>query len=320
MCQEPDGRIHPSDNVKVAQWGDMVSTYSEKTGRLYVHGTSFPRKHTPQQYYFHSVQSIAGTLTRAHKVRLWDLRRNLSPRETARLFGFPETFRLPRSQYNSLFGNSVAVPCVKFACSKVLDGTERTHIDLCSGIGGFSIGVRSFAPQIKCIGFSEIFKPAIDCYLDNFPCTPSLGDLQQIDSFPKCDLLTAGFPCQPFSTANSLLPNNLHKSADFFHTVLLAIRKTECTRIILENVATFLTVGKDKWSVMKSVLVDELGFKLEWGVLDACDFGVPQKRKRLFIVGKRNGSALLPLAYEPSLPRPTIKDILDKEVPNKSIA
>jgi site-specific DNA-cytosine methylase len=294
------------DGERVVQWEGMESIYNSGTGRIWLSSTSVPKKHTPQQFYFHCVNSTAGTLTRAHKVKLWDRRRLLTPRETARLFGYPEDFSLPARQYNRLFGNSVAIPCVRYALSLVLDGSERTHVDMCSGIGGFSVAASSFG--LKCVGFSEIFRPAIECYLTNFPGTPAIGDAKNVESVPRCDLLTAGFPCQPFSNANSITSLDKHDNIDFYKTIVEAIRKSECTKIVLENVSNFLTVGRERWYDLKRSLTD-LGFHVEACVLDASDFGVPQKRKRVFIVGKRGTP---PLPFDPpSLPSDRKAKILD---------
>lgn len=298
----------PQDGVRVAQWEGASSVYFAETGRLWVHNHT-SRKHAKQEFYFHSVNSVAGTLTCAHPIKLWDLRRCLTPRETARLQGFPDSFVLPQHCYNRLFGNAVAIPCATYACSRVLDGSEKTHFDLCAGIGGFAIAAHSVNPNVQCVGFSEIIPSAVDCYRANFPHAPLFGDATAIEHFPKCDLLTAGFPCQPFSNANPHKMNKEHQHVDFYKTVLGAIQSTECTRIVLENVANFLTVGNSRWGEMKSVLTD-LGFKVNTCVLNAKDHGLPQNRKRVYIVG-RKGELPLPFSVEPG-EATTIASILEE--------
>ena len=121
------------DGVCVPQWDGTSSIYLKRRAKLWVHDHT-PRRHALQEFYFHSIESVAGTLTASHPIKLWDLKRRLSPRETARLQGFPEEFILPRCSYNKLIGNAVAVPCATHALSRVLDGSEKTYVDLCAGI------------------------------------------------------------------------------------------------------------------------------------------------------------------------------------------
>ena len=240
----------PRDGIRVPQWEGASSVYFETTGRLWVHNHR-RRKNALQEFYFHSADSVCGTLTGSHPIKLWDLRRRLMDRELARLQGFPEEFLLPSRSAVKLFGNAVCVPCAEHACSRVLDGTERTHIDLCAGIGGFHIAARNVVPSLRCVGFSEIHPSAIRCYTDNFPDTPSLGDATALSSPPECDLLTAGFPCQPFSNAYSGKRGGApHPCVDFFETVLECVERSGCSRVVLENVPNFVTVGMERMEKM----------------------------------------------------------------------
>lgn len=275
------------DGKRVEQWDGMFSVYYKRTGKMWVHDVS-PRKSSQQELYFHSIDSTAGTLTRTHPIKLWDLRRCLTARETARLQGFPESFHLPTTCYNQLFGNAVAVPCAEYAMSCVLDGRERTYLDICSGIGGFSVAAKTVVPSMTCVGFSEIRRAAIACYEHNFPGVVSLGDARKVVDWPQADAVFAGFPCQPFSTANPHKNAQTHNAADFFEVILYAIRSSGCTRVVLENVCNLMTVGRTQWESLQNGLM-ELGFNLEYGVLRADCFGLPQTRKRLYVVGKRGG-------------------------------
>jgi site-specific DNA-cytosine methylase len=291
---------NPKDGERVPQGPGYASVYYSTTGRLWVHNDD-ARRQAVQELYFYASWGRTGALTCSHPVKLWDVGRRLTARETARLQGFPESFQLPHTRFVRLFGNAVAVPCAKYACSRVLDGSERTHVDLCAGIGGFTLAAR-----LRCVGFSEVFPAAIECYTRNFPNVPQLGDATTA-TYPRCDLLTAGFPCQPFSGNNSRSRRTGHHAIDFYKLVLRAVRDTRCTRLVFENVPKLLTVGASRWQRLRTSL-EELGFQLEVAILDAADFGLPQHRPRLFIVG-RKGDRPKPFRA-PSRPSATLKDVM----------
>ena len=306
-----------ADGGRVEQWVNGISQYYADSGRLWVVKDN-KRRHMYQQHFYHSVNSVASTLICAHPLKLWDLRRYATPRETARLQGFPESFTLPATRYNKLFGNAVAVSCARFAASHVCDETEEIRfVDVCAGIGGFHLGVTGACPRAKCVGFSEICPAATACYRANFPDAPVLGDATQA-AWPACDLLCAGFPCQPFSTCNTRTGREEHANRDFFLVVLDALRATGATRVVLENVPTLVFHGAERWAELQHTLSSELGFAIDYAVLNAHDFGLPQKRKRLYIVGRRDGVLPRPLEADKPVPeaRPTLETILDAQCPS----
>lgn len=297
--------------ARVPQGPRHFSVYDEASGRLWVHDDS-PRKSGAQHLYFYSIHSVTGTLTCSHPIKLWDLMRTLTPRETARLQGFPDVFITPDLHYNQLLGNAVSVPCAAHACSLVLDASERiTYIDMCAGIGGFSYAVREVCPHVVGVGFSEIKQDAVRCFSANFPSVPALGDATQVDSWPTCDLLTAGFPCQPFSRATHPRHRACHEDVDFFKVVLHALKKTSAKRFVFENVMALQTVGVHTWTTLQNML-KSMGFAITYRVLDSVDFGLPQHRKRLYIVGRRDGVVLRPWGACRLGRRATLKDIIDK--------
>lgn len=301
-----------ADGVRVRQWENATSVYFASSGRLWVHNDT-ARKQALQELYFHSMDSVCNTLTCAHAIKFWDLERHATPRELLRLQGFPEWFLPPLSCATRLVGNAVAVPCAAHACSCVVDRDEPevTHVDLCAGIGGFTCAMRTACPGTRCVGFSEVNAAAIKSYRHNFPDVPELGDAEGDDgAWPACDVLTAGFPCQPFSSANSRARRDAHAKRDFFQTVVTVIKKTNAQRVVLENVQNLLTVGRARFDDMAAQLA-ALGFALEFAVLNAKDFGVPQHRKRVYIVGRRDGGVIRPLSRYPSVPETRIRDIVD---------
>jgi site-specific DNA-cytosine methylase len=278
------------DGQRVRQWPGAHSVYTRSTGRLWVHNDT-PRKQSFQELYFHSVDSVCNTLTCSHTVKFWDLRRHATPRETLRIQGFPDSFVAPTAKVVRLVGNAVCVPVARHACSCIVARREAVaHVDVCAGIGGFSVAMRQACPRTRCVGFSEVDPAATRCFQDNVPHAPALGDAERA-AWPPCDVLTAGFPCQPFSSAQTNYGMDVHGARDFFHLVLRAIRRTGAQRIVLENVSTLLTVGKLRFDRMIRSL-RAMGFVTQHAVLDAAVFGVPQSRKRLFVVGRRDGGKM----------------------------
>ena len=295
--------------VRVVQWEGALSVYFANTGRLWVHNTK-PRKQGLQELQFYSVDSSVGTLTCGHRIKLWDRRRYLTVRETARVQGFPEDMVLPETRFNRLFGNAVCVRCAAFALSTVVDEGEAVrHLDLCAGIGGFSFALREVAPASTTVGFSEIMPAAVQCYRANFPDVPGLGDATARDrTWPTCDLVTAGFPCQPFSNCNSEERRVAHKSRDFFETVLDVVGKTGADRVVLENVPNIRANGDGRFERLLACL-REAGFYVDYAVLDSKDSHVPQQRRRIYIVA-RKGTPPRPLS-RPSLPPTLLRTILE---------
>lgn len=299
--------------VRVAQGAGAWSVYFEATGRLWVHNDTV-RKQAFQELYFYSRRSKVGTLTCSHPVKLWDEQRHLSPRETARVQGFPDHMVLPRTNHNRLFGNAVSVGCAAHALSRVVSPNEAVrHVDLCAGLGGFSFALASITDRAATVGFSEVISTAIECYQENFPCVPALGDARTA-TWPECDLITAGFPCQPFSVSNSKRRRDGHTNRDFYQTVLRAISVSRATRVVLENVSSFQTVGKEKFDLIVETLRSD-GFHVSCEVLNSRDAGVPQERKRLYIVASKLGQPRPWDRPRVASPGVTLGDILETHTP-----
>jgi site-specific DNA-cytosine methylase len=302
-----------ADGQRVLQWEGASSVYFAATGRLWVHNHT-PRKQAYQELYFHAVGSVCGTLTCSHVLKFWDLRRHATPREMCRIQGFPENFLPPRTRVARLVGNAVAVPCAVHACSCVVATHEElVHLDVCAGMGGFSCAMRAACPRTRCAGFSEVMPAAVACFRSNFPGAPGLGDATTVDAWPRADVLTAGFPCQPFSCANTRVRRAKHSKRDFFQVVLDAIRSSQATRIVLENVPSLMSTGLEQWNNLLDELQGPLGFVCDYTVLNALDFGLPQHRKRLYLVGRCDGVPLLRLNDFVPSDVATLRSILTRE-------
>ena len=165
-----------------------------------------------------------------------------------------------------------------------------TFIDLFAGIGGTRLAFEESG--MECVFSSEWNVHAQYVYEANFLDRPH-GDITAINasSIPKFDILVAGFPCQPFSSIG-LGQGFAHKTqGTLFFDICRILEQKKPRAFLLENVVGLLTNDRGKtFKTIQSSLLD-LGYKLEYRVLDSSYFGVPQKRRRLYIVGFRTKTA-----------------------------
>jgi DNA (cytosine-5)-methyltransferase 1 len=143
-----------------------------------------------------------------------------------------------------------------------------------------------------CIGYSEIDKYAIQVYQKHFPNHKNYGDITKIeaDNLPDFDFLCGGFPCQSFSIAGKRKGFEDTRGTLFFD--IARILKAKRPRLLLlENVKGLLS--HDNGDTFKTIIstLDELGYDLQWQVLNSKNFGVPQNRERVFIVGHLRGTS-----------------------------
>ncbi len=160
---------------------------------------------------------------------------------------------------------------------------KLAFIDLFAGIGGFRIALEKEGAE--CVFSSEIDKAAARAYYENFGDYPE-GDITKISEkdIPKHNILCAGFPCQPFSTAGYRKGFEDARGTLFFDIArILAYHQPEI--FILENVPGLISHDKGKtFDIIKNILID-LGYNIWYDLLNAVDFGIPQNRNRIFIVG-----------------------------------
>lgn len=159
--------------------------------------------------------------------------------------------------------------------------------DMFSGIGGFRAGLESI-DGYKCVGHCEIDKYADISYrcLFNTDGEVFFDDAKQINpkDIPDFDLLCAGFPCQAFSVAGKRKGFEDARGTLFFE-IARVLREKRPKYFLLENVPGLLS--HDQGWTFTTILctLSELGYSIEWNVLNSADFYVPQSRKRVFIVG-----------------------------------
>ena len=187
-----------------------------------------------------------------------------------------------------------------------------TFIDLFAGIGGFRIALEKAGA--KCVFTSEIDKYAQQVYKANFPDEIS-GDITKIkeEDIPAHDVLCAGFPCQAFSTVGKRNGFSDPRGTLFFDVLRIA-KHHKPKVILLENVkGLILHNGGDTFATIGNSLAD-IGYSVWWKVLDATMFGLPQLRKRVFIVAIRN-DIQKPFTFPiGSQTNKRLKDIVDSSV------
>lgn len=160
-----------------------------------------------------------------------------------------------------------------------------TFIDLFSGIGGFHAGIAPLGG--KCIMASDINEVANQSYYANFKLKPK-GDICKIKAkdIPDFDLLCGGFPCQPFSQVGQKGGLN-DERGQLIYEVFRILKEKQPKAFILENVRGLVNMAQG--TILKMILkeLDDIGYDVSYKVLEAKDYGTPQLRKRLFIVGVR---------------------------------
>jgi len=183
---------------------------------------------------------------------------------------------------------------------------DKTVVDLFAGCGGLSLGFE--ANGFKTIGF-EMNENASSTYSENLlgKCFTEKLDVDKV--YPKADILIGGPPCQPFSVGGKQL--GLKDSRDGFPIFIAAVKQLEPDYLLFENVKGMLF--KNKWyleEVMQEL--NELGYNLDFSVLNAKNYEVPQNRERVIVIGSKkrirlpnkinrkitSGQALGELAFE----------------------
>jgi len=174
-------------------------------------------------------------------------------------------------------------------------------IDLFAGLGGIRIGfenaMKKNGLKSECVLTSEIKPYAIKSLEHNFKHNHFAGDIFNIknEDIPDFDFLLGGFPCQPFSASGKRL-GFLDTRGTLFFEIERIIRAKNPMGFILENVEGIVkhdlenktdAIGRTLKTILH-VLKNELGYKVSWGVFDSLDFGLPQSRKRVFIVGTKD--------------------------------
>ncbi|MBQ0010642.1 MAG: DNA (cytosine-5-)-methyltransferase [Ruminococcus sp.] len=172
-------------------------------------------------------------------------------------------------------------------------------IDLFAGIGGirkgFELACEEKGYQTECVFTSEIKPHAVKVLAQNHPDETITGDITQVNetSIPDFDFLLAGFPCQAFSSAGKRLGFQDTRGTLFFDVERI-LKEKQPYGFVLENVEGLVNHDRENphdkiGRTLSTILahLDALNYKVSWRVLNAKAFGVPQERKRIYIVGTK---------------------------------
>lgn len=177
--------------------------------------------------------------------------------------------------------------------SKLLEGFK--FIDLFAGLGGFRIALESLGAN--CVYSSEWDIPVQSVYAANFGEIPD-GDITKVDEtlIPNHDILCAGFPCQAFSISGKQLGFEDSRGTLFFDVARIAKEKRPKV-VFMENVKNFATHDNGKTLQVIQKTMESLGYTFYQKVLNATDFGIPQKRERIYMVCFRNDLNVIDFRY-----------------------
>lgn len=208
--------------------------------------------------------------------------------------------------------NKLQKVTLKSLFSTELSSTKASKfkmIDLFAGVGGIRLGFEGVGGE--CVFTSEWDEPAQKTYLANFGELP-YGDITKIkpEEIPSFDVLLAGFPCQPFSQAGKKLGLADTRGTLFFDIAKI-VEHHKPTVVFLENVKRFKSHdGGRTFETIKTIL-EGLGYDIYAQVLNAKNFGVPQNRERIYIVGfLGKADFTFPKPYEKEV---RLGDILEKD-------
>ena len=271
--------------------------------------------------------------------RVQELRkeRNMTQNQLAMLVGISRNYlshiehqqAVPSIQVAIKISNALSVDIDKIFFN-VDDETQTNYpmplkyIDLFCGIGGFryasNIAFNNLEIDSKCVFSSDIDKYVQDAYEANFGERP-FGDIRNIDAkdIPDFDILFAGFPCQAFSICGLMKGFEDKTRGTLFFDIARILQEKKPQAFVLENVKNLASHdgGKTLQTILET-LRDELGYHVDYHLLNALDFGLPQKRERIIIVGSKK-----PFIMDWNfniIKRKTLNDILEKNVDKKYYA
>lgn len=164
------------------------------------------------------------------------------------------------------------------------------YFSMFSGIGGFELGIKQSGIKNRCVGFSEINKYAIQIYTNQFKEHKNYEDCARINwkEIEEFDCLVAGFPCQAFSIAG-LRKGFKDPRGTMFFEIARCLGEKQPRICVLENVKGLLSHDGGNTFFTILATLDELGYDCEWQVLNSKNFGLPQNRERVFVIGHLRG-------------------------------
>lgn len=188
-------------------------------------------------------------------------------------------------------------------------------VSLFAGIGGFDLGFDYAGFEI--IWANDFDKFSVETYKMNVGDNIVLGDiLNEKGNIPHHDVLIAGFPCQPFSTLGKLKGFKDKKRGTLFFVIKEILAKHKTKAVVLENVKNIL--NHDNGKTFNRILseLNLLGYDCYYQIMNSADFGIPQRRNRIYVVGLlRECFGDNPFIFPEKIPLTiTTQDLLDKQV------
>ncbi len=174
-----------------------------------------------------------------------------------------------------------------------------SFIDLFAGLGGFRLALESFGA--KCVYSNEWDVPVQKVYKENFGEIPD-GDITKVNEkdIPDHDILCAGFPCQAFSISGKQRGFEDSRGTLFFDVARI-VKEKKPKIVFMENVKNFATHDNGKTLETVKMTMEELGYSFHKKVLNSVDFGIPQKRERIYMVCFRNDLKIDNFSFPKSL-------------------
>ncbi len=197
-----------------------------------------------------------------------------------------------------------------------MDWNNFRFIDLFAGIGGIRLGFE--AAGGRCVFSSEFDENACATYEANFGEHPS-GDITKIDAkeIPDFDILLGGFPCQAFSIIGKQQGFKDETRGTLFFEIERILKDKQPKAFMLENVKNLTAHDNGRTFMVIRRHLEALGYSVYAKVLNALDYGVPQKRERIIIVGFRDPVLFAFPDPVPRSKRKTLADVLEDEVDSK---
>ncbi|CAM4099217.1 DNA cytosine methyltransferase [Pseudoalteromonas byunsanensis] len=197
---------------------------------------------------------------------------------------------------------------------------QMKFIDLFAGLGGFHTGFANSG--YECVFACEIEPHLRKLYKENYGIEPH-GDITKVDEaeIPAHDVMCAGFPCQPFSLAGKKKGAECPSSGKLIDHVIRIAKHHTPKFVVLENVPNVITIAEGSfWEYLTSSF-SKIGYTIHHKVISPVDIGIPQNRKRVFIVAIRNdldeGAFIWPETVE--CPQTSLLDILDERAEHKKL-
>lgn len=190
-------------------------------------------------------------------------------------------------------------------------------VSLFSGIGGFDLGFSNAGFDI--VWANDFDKYACETFRANINDNIVCGDINEhLDEIPEHDVLIGGFPCQPFSTLGKLKGFDDERGTLFF-TIKEIITKHHPKVVVLENVKNI--INHDNGNTFRKIKeeLEELSYVVYFKINNTADFGIPQRRNRVYIIALRKGYFNdVPFEYpKPKKLKTTVQDLLDENVEEK---